>query len=189
MARAGVILPAPSSPDRVAGRVIGPWDRTTLASCRSAAQEGTRIRWRQYRSVWAWVEGSACRREGILRHFGDQSQPSPSVPCCDVCDPAVVPAAPSAAPRQGALAPAGDLEGAILAVVRVAEPGVGRTRCVEILRGARSKGIEKHSYDGLPFYGAYREVRAEEVLAAIDALLSAGRLHSSGGRFPKLVAA
>src|SRR6476620_1732679 len=30
MARAGVLLPAPSSPDRVAGRVIGPWDRTTL---------------------------------------------------------------------------------------------------------------------------------------------------------------
>ena len=189
MARAGVIQPAPSSPDRVVGRVIGPWDRTTLAGCRSAAQEGTRIRWRQYRSVWAWVEGSECRREGILRHFGDQSQPSPLVPCCDVCDPSVVPAAPVAAPRQSALAPAGDLDGAILDVVRLAEPGVGRTRCVEILRGARSKGIEKHSYDGLPFYGAYRELRTEDVFAAIDALLGAGRLRSTGGRFPKLVAA
>ena len=93
------------------------------------------------------------------------------MPCCDVCDPSLVPAAPVAAPRQRALAPAGDLDGAILDVVARAEPGVGRTRCVEILRGGRSKVIAKHSYDGLPNYGAYRDLRAEEVLAAIDALL------------------
>ena len=35
------------------------WDRTTLAICKAATQEGTRVRWRQYRSVWAWVEGGA----------------------------------------------------------------------------------------------------------------------------------
>jgi ATP-dependent DNA helicase RecQ len=63
---------------------------------------------------------------------------------------------------------------------------VGRTRCVEILRGGRSKVIEKYSYDGLPGYGAYRDLRAEDVLRAVDALLAAGRLRSTGGRFPKL---
>jgi ATP-dependent DNA helicase RecQ len=144
------------------------------------------VRWRQYRAVWAWVEGGGCRREGILRHFGDTAAPAAFGPCCDVCDPALVPAAPARSPRQRALAPAVDLEGAILEVVGVAEPGVGRTRCVEVLRGGRSKAIEKHSYDGLPHYGAYRELRAEEVLAAVDALLAAGRLRSTGGRFPKL---
>ena len=76
-------------------------------------------------------------------------RPRATGPCCDVCDPDLVPAAP-AAPRQRALAPAGDLDGAILEVVASAEPGVGRTRCVEILRGGRSKVIEKYSYDGLP---------------------------------------
>ena len=55
-------------------------------------------------------------------------------------------------------------------------PCVGRARAVEILRGARSKPIVKHSYDGLPGYGAYRDLRAEDVLAAIDALVEAGRL-------------
>jgi hypothetical protein len=29
-------------------------------------------------------------------------------------------------------------------------------------------------------------VRAEDVLSAVDALLAAGRLRSTGGRFPKL---
>jgi ATP-dependent DNA helicase RecQ len=186
LARAGVVQPAPSAPDRVAGRVIGAWDRGSLAVCRAAAEEGTRVRWRQYRAVWAWVEGGGCRREGILRHFGDPAAPAASGPCCDVCDPALVPAAPARGPRQGALAPAVDLDAAILEVVAAAEPGVGRTRCVEILRGGRSKVIERHSYDGLPHYGAYRDLRADEVLAAVDGLLKAGRLRSTGGRFPKL---
>lgn len=87
LARAGVIQPAPSPPDRLMGRVVGAWDGRAAALCRTSAQEGTRARWRQYRAVWAWVEGSACRRTGILRHFGDRSHPAPQVPCCDVCDP------------------------------------------------------------------------------------------------------
>jgi ATP-dependent DNA helicase RecQ len=189
MARSGVIQPAPSAPDRVAGRVVGPWDRAALAACRSATQEGTRIRWRQYRAVWAFVEGTGCRREGILGHFGDASAPAPSVPCCDACEPSLVPAAPAASPRQRSLVQAADLEGAILQVVATAQPGVGRTRCVEVLRGGRSKVIEKYSYDGLPNYGAYRDLRAEQVLATVDALIAAGRLRSTGGRYPKLLVA
>ena len=162
LARAGVVQPAPSAPDRVVGRVVGTWDRHTLAVCKAATQEGTRVRWRQYRSVWAWVEGDGCRRTGILRHFGDRTEPAPVGPCCDVCDPELVAAAPAAPPRQSVLAPAADLESAILDVVARAVPGVGRTRAVEILRGGRSKAIAKHSYDGLPNYGAYRDLRAED---------------------------
>jgi ATP-dependent DNA helicase RecQ len=176
MARAGVVQPAPSAPDRVVGRLVGVWDRATLAACRTATQEGTRVRWRQYRAVWAWVEGEGCRRTGILRHFGDRSVPEPTGPCCDVCDPGLVPAAPVRAVRQSTLTPAADLEAAILQVVDAAHPGVGRTRCAEILRGGRSKAIAQHSYDGLPNYGAYRDVRAERVLATIEALIAGGLL-------------
>ena len=56
---------------------------------------------------------------------------------------------------------------------------MGRNRCAEILRGRRSKAIVQHSYDGLPSYGAYRELRADEVLAAIDALVESGRLRAT----------
>ena len=66
------------------------------------------------------------------------------------------------------------------------EPGVGRTRAVEVLRGGRSKVIAKYSYDGLPGYGTYGHLRAESVLERVDALLQAGTLRSTGGRFPKL---
>jgi ATP-dependent DNA helicase RecQ len=196
LARAGVIQPAPSPPDRLMGRVIGAWDGRAAALCRTSAQEGTRARWRQYRAVWAWVEGTACRREGILRHFGDRSSPSPHVPCCDVCDPSVVPAAPAppatgARPAQLAHRPAAEgelaaLDEAILDVVVSASPPVGRTRAVEILRGGRSQVIGKYSYDGLPHYGTYGHLRSASVLERVDALLEAGTLRSTGGKFPKL---
>src|SRR4051794_4541652 len=189
MARAGVIQPAPSAPDRVSGRVIGAWDRASLASRQAPTQEGTRVRLRQDPAGRAGGEGTGRRRGGVPRHLGGGSAPAPVGPCCDVCAPDLVPAAPVAPARQGTLAPAGDLDGAILEVVGTAQPGVGRTRCVEVLRGGRSKVIEKYSYDGLPNYGAYRDLRPDEVLAAVDALIAAGRLRSTGGRFPKLLVA
>jgi ATP-dependent DNA helicase RecQ len=201
LARAGVIQPAPSPPDRVSGRLAGEWDGRALALCRTSAQEGTRVRWRQYRAVWAWVEGSSCRREGILRHFGDQSAPVAAGPCCDVCDPSLAPAPPAPPAQRAARRPAqlahrpaaegelGALDDAILDVVASAQPEVGRTRTVEILRGGRSKVVEKYSYDGLPHYGAWSHLTAPAVLERVDALLQAGTLRSTGGRFPKLAVA
>jgi ATP-dependent DNA helicase RecQ len=71
-------------------------------------------------------------------------------------------------------------------VVEAADPPVGRTRAVEILRGGRSKVVVKYAYDGLPGYGTYAHLRAETVLARVDALIAAGTLRSTGGKFPKL---
>jgi ATP-dependent DNA helicase RecQ len=190
LARADVVQPSPSPPDRVTGRLTGAWDGRSLAICRTSAQEGTRARWRQYRSVWAWVEGDRCRREGILRHFGDRNAPAPGeVPCCDVCDPSLVPAAPErsgAATRTAGGQASGSLDDAILDVVAAAEPSVGRTRAVEILRGGRSKVVVKYSYDGLPHYGAFAHLGGPAVLRRVDALLEDGTLRSTGGHYPKL---
>jgi ATP-dependent DNA helicase RecQ len=198
LAQAGVVQPSPSAPDRVAGRLVGTWDGRAFVLCRASAKEGTRVRWRQYRSVWAWVEGSACRREGILGHFGDRSRPAPDGLCCDVCAPELIPAPPppqrrASGPRPAQLAhrPAahgevGELDEAILDVVASAQPEVGRTRAVEILRGGRSRVVVKYSYDGLPHYGAWSHLHTSTVLERVDALLAAGTLRSTGGRFPKL---
>jgi ATP-dependent DNA helicase RecQ len=202
LARAGMVQPAPSAPDRAVGRVLGAWDRGALVACRASAGEAQRVRWRQYRAIWAFVEQARCRRAALLRHFGDRAEPftDASVPCCDVCDASLVPPAPpspvSASARRrvarlgvGADADGGELDAAILTVVEEAQPAVGRTRAVEILRGGRSKVIEQHSYDGLPAYGTFAHLRGEEVLARVDALIAAGTLRSTGGRFPKLQAA
>jgi ATP-dependent DNA helicase RecQ len=190
LARAGLLQPSPSPPDMLYGRVVGEWDARARSLARVSAQEGTKARWRQYRAVWAWVEGNGCRRSGVLRHFGDEAAPAPmdGVPCCDVCDPSCRPEAPGASgprplPTGGQAA---GLDAAILAVVASADPGVGRTRCVEILRGGRSKVIKEHAYDGLPQYGTFGHLHGDSVLGRVDELLQAGTLRSTGGRFPKL---
>jgi ATP-dependent DNA helicase RecQ len=194
LVRAGVVRPAPSSPDRVRGRIEAPFDGRARAACRASAGEAQRARWRQYRAVWAFVEGSTCRRETILRHFGDASPPAPAhgVPCCDVCDAAWLPPAPAARPRpRRAAAPdhaPGDLDAAITSVVESADPAVGRTRTVEILRGGRSKALIKSGHDGLAAYGTFDHLTAQQVLRRVDELLAAGRLRSTGGAYPKLQA-
>ena len=188
LARAGVVRPAPAPIDRLRGRVVAGYDGRARATCRSSAGDAQRARWRQYRAVWAFVEGAECRRAAILRHFGDGAQPRADVPCCDVCAPELVPAAP--APRAvgsgRADGTASDLDSAIVDVVTGAEPSVGRTRTVEILRGGRSQVVRKNAYDGLPAYGTFAHLRADEVLARVDELLDEGRLVSTGGAYPKL---
>jgi RecQ family ATP-dependent DNA helicase len=150
-------------------------------------------RWRQYRQVWGFVEGGVCRRRAILRHFGDRAEPeTPVARCCDICDGPLAVAQARPRTARGAERASGSaqdrdsVERAILAVVREANPSVGRTRTVEILRGGRSKVIVKYDYDELPGYGEFNDWRAEELLREVDALIDGEMLRSTGGKFPKL---
>jgi ATP-dependent DNA helicase RecQ len=181
LTRAGVISPSPSAPDRVAGRLLGPFDRRAAALCRSSLEEGAKARWRQYREIWAYVEQDSCRRAAILRHFGDASAPAASGACCDACDAGLVPAPPP--PDPVAIE---NLDEAILSVARSAQPSVGRTTCAEIIHGGRSKKLLRNSYDGLPAYGTSSHMRRADILARVDELIESGRLETTGGPYPVL---
>jgi ATP-dependent DNA helicase RecQ len=184
LARAGVLSPSPSSPDQAAGRVVAAFDRRAAGLCRGFAAEASRSRWRQYREVWGYVDDHGCRRERILRHFGDPRPRRASGPCCDECDPSLAPAL-----EPISAAEVGDLDAAIASVVRAARPAVGRTLCAEILHGARTKKIERNAYDGLPAYGAWARMRRADIVGRIDQLLDDGRLGTTSGPYPVLTAA
>ncbi len=116
-----------------------------------------------------------------------------STACCDVCDPAVVPAAlrVAAAPDSpvapgSPVAPEQLLPAAVLALVAGAEPPLGPVRAVEVLRGGRSRELLRHRYDGLSAYGTYAQLSEAQVGAAVSALVAEGRLVLSDGIFPKL---
>ena len=182
LARAGVLEPAPSSPDRVAGRLVAAFDGKAAALCRTSVGEASKARWRQYREIWAYVESESCRRRTILRHFGDHSEPAPNDLCCDACGADLVPAPPPV--DLGAIE---GLDDAIVSVARTAKPAVGRTTCAEILHGARTKKIERNAYDGLPAYGTSAKMRRADILARIDELIEAKRLGTTSGPYPVLV--
>jgi superfamily II DNA helicase RecQ len=65
---------------------------------------------------------------------------------------------------------------------------VGRTTCAEILHGAKTKKIERNSYDGLPAYGTSSHMRRADILARIDKLIEARRIETTGGHYPVLTA-
>jgi ATP-dependent DNA helicase RecQ len=183
LTRARVVSPSPSAPDRVAGRVMGRFDRKAAALCRSSVEDAARARWRQYREIWAYVErGEACRREAILRHFGDRSRPVVGADgCCDACDTSLRLEAPPPDPVE-----IESLDDAILSVAGSARPAVGRTLCAEILHGSRNKKIQRNSYDGLPAYGVSSHMRRADILSRVDELIDDGRLETTGGPYPVL---
>jgi ATP-dependent DNA helicase RecQ len=188
LTRAGVISPTPSSPDQVAGRLSPTgFDARAAGACRVSVEEGAKARWRQYREIWAYTEGESCRRQTILRHFGDEvgavDRPD-GAPCCDVCDTGLVPELPP--PSLEAVA---DLDDAILSVARAAQPAVGRTTCAEILHGSQSKKIKRNSYDGLPAYATSSHMRRADILARVDELIAAGQISTTSGPYPVLQAA
>jgi ATP-dependent DNA helicase RecQ len=182
LARAGVVAPSPSVPDRVAGHLRARFDRRADALCRASIEEAARARWRQYREVWAYVESGSCRRRTILEHFGDAADPAPRRgACCDACDAGLVPVAPPPDPASFA-----DLDQAIVAIAGSARPAVGRTTCAEILHGARSKKLLRNSYDGLPAYAGWSHLRRADILTRVDELIADGRLETTGGPYPVL---
>jgi ATP-dependent DNA helicase RecQ len=153
-------------------------------------EEAKSQKWSQYRAVWGFVDGEGCRRVAILRHFGDRSAARSEGRCCDVCDGPLEGLASqtlAAKPKRARPADGGeDVRDAILRVVEEASPSVGRTRAVEILRGSRSKVVAKYAYDELPGYGEWHDWRSDEILGEVDAMLAAGTIRSTGGKFPKL---
>jgi ATP-dependent DNA helicase RecQ len=186
LTRAGAISPSPSSPDRVVGKIVAPYERLIAAQCRRSVEEGASARWRQYREIWAYVESTTCRRAQILKHFGDRSpSSSPSketgAPCCDFCAPTIIPQLPPMPKHEVA-----NLDDAILSVARLAKPAIGRTTCAAIVHGGRSQKIARNSYDGLPGYATAAHMRRADVLARVDELIAAGSIEVSSGIRPTL---
>jgi ATP-dependent DNA helicase RecQ len=181
LARAGVVDPLPAPPDRFAGRVLAGYGGRAAGLVRASMGDAARARWRQYRDIWAYVESDGCRRERILRHFGDHSSPERAGACCDVCDAGLVPALPAPDPVSVA-----SLDEAILSVAQTASPRVGRTTCAAIVHGARTQKIERNSYDGLPAYGASSHMRRAQIIERIDELIQDGKLATTNGPYPVL---
>ena len=131
LTRAGVIAPSPSAPDRVAGRVTGRFDGRAAALCGRRSRRA-RARWRQYREIWAYVEGH-------LPAHGDPAPLRRRLPggrqarLLRRLRPGAHPAAPPPDGRDRQPRRRDPLGGG------GARPAVGRTTCAEILHGSRAR--------------------------------------------------
>ena len=191
LVRAGVLQPAPAPPDRAAGRVLAPFDRRALAHLPHRRQRGR--------------AGALARVPHDLgatsRSSAAAARPSSATSAIRRSRCRAARAATSATPRRcrprrsrRRWSPAAPRWPTATSTPpssrwsRTARPAVGRTRTVEILRGGRSQRDPRPRLRRPARLRHLGHLRADEVLGRVDAMLADGRLHSTGGRFPKLAA-
>jgi ATP-dependent DNA helicase RecQ len=83
--RAGAVELEPGGHDGLLVRLTG---RGSPRKAQLAIREARDRSWESYRSIERFsAEAEVCRRRQILDHFGDSEACSPTVRCCDVCEP------------------------------------------------------------------------------------------------------
>ncbi len=137
-----------------------------------------RVRWEQLEVIERYADSATCRREALLRYFGDREPPSPTGRCCDVHE-----LAPGAARRGPRLEP-DELIDAIVEIAATAEPSVGRAGLDGVARGLDAY---RDRYGGHPLFGVASGLRPPQVRAAIGAAVARDRLASTEGRYPLLL--
>ncbi len=132
----------------------------------------------------AYAETDDCRRETLLRHFGDDAPAVAEVePCCDRC--AARAAAPEAeAPARPAETKAEFAALVVLDTVRHLAWPIGAERLAQVLKGSASK--ETANYAKARNFGKLAILRLKAIKDLIAELLSGGYLKSAGGTRPVL---
>ena len=149
--------------------------------------EARTARWRQYREIWAYVEGGACRRAAILRHFGDRADraaPGGAVlrrlrsRACAGARSRRLP------PDRSRIA---NLDDAIISVARIARPA-GRAHHVrgDPPRRAHARRSSATPTTACPATATSSHMRRADILARIDELIEEKRLATTGGPYPVL---
>lgn len=129
----------------------------------------------------------ACRHRSLVTHFTG-SDDEPICGRCDVCrgdaDDGVAAAyAIDSGSRTIEALPDASLDTIVRAVDRLNRP-VGRRNLAQALRGGRAKALAHGGLLTLPEYGTLSEFDEDSVVAAIDQLLSSGRLERMGRKYP-----
>ncbi len=137
-----------------------------------------RVRWEQLEAIERYADSTTCRRESLLRYFGDREPPHPTVRCCDVHEP------PPGAPRRGPRLEPDELIDAVVEIAATAEPSVGRAGLDGIARGLDAY---RDRYGEHALFGVASGLRPPQVRAAIGAAVARERLASTDGRYPLLL--
>jgi ATP-dependent DNA helicase RecQ len=133
-----------------------------------------------------YATGVECRQRRLSAHFGD-AEDGPACGNCDVCSDidAVHAARSEAEPERPPVTPLpGEaLETIVRAVERLSRP-VGKGNLAKALRGSRAKSLARGGLLMSPEYGHLAEYDEASIVAAIDGLLSEGRLVRTGRKYP-----
>jgi ATP-dependent DNA helicase RecQ len=127
-----------------------------------------------------------CRHQALVRHFSAQED-EPECGRCDFCcgDANDVEISSAAERKTVELTPLpASAKKTIVAAVDRLERPVGRRNLAQALRGGKAKTLSRGGLLTLPEYGTLSEFNEDSVVAAIDHLLTEGRLARAGKKYP-----
>ena len=161
----------------------GAWNPKAIASIMASTEIHRRYKEAQLKKMIGYAEADTCRREIILKHFGDNA-PLKAPRCCDNClaEEKPLPETPSTLlSTEEARVPL-----VILDAVRRLDWGVGQTKLAQMLAGSRGKAIREAGYTKNIYYGRLEAFTQTEIRNLIEQLIRQGYFKVIGGEYPSL---
>lgn len=152
--------------------------RTAVAQSRQHAQN----RLRELDSIVEYAQTDTCRRQVILRHFGDRDEAKVE-PCCDTCNSQQVEVQPGVIDE---MTPGQRAALIILDTIRRSKTKIGRSKLVKILRGSRAKDLSAYHHDRHIYYGRLAAVMRKDLEALVEQMVDLGYIKVTGGEYPVL---
>ncbi len=125
--------------------------------------------------VIRYAEAPGCRREHLLRYFGEQFKPSrEGCGACDMC----------LSPKE--LLEAKEIAGKILSCVYKTGGRFGKKYIADILKGSRQKKIIENGHDTLSVHGIVKNFSANDIKHIMGALIHEGLIKEDSGQYPTI---
>ncbi|MDI6768058.1 MAG: RecQ family ATP-dependent DNA helicase [Anaerolineales bacterium] len=169
----------------------GAWNPKEIEKAAANSKEHLKHRQKQLDGIVAYAESNSCRRQIILKHFGDTDS-AEVADCCDNCR--VQRADPRRRPElvEGS---SGNLEQmnhgeraalVILDCIRRVQIKVGREKLAQVLHGSKAQDILKFHHDKNVYYGRLVAIKQSDIEALIGQLIEMGYIKVIGGEYPIL---
>ena len=154
-------------------------DQINAAVIRFKQQQSIRIK--QLQNMVNYAESDQCRRNIILRYFGDKSYDSVNV-CCDNCIGRKL--SNTNLPSMNSPTELSDPELIILETIQKVKNGVGSLKIAQVLKKSKAKEITISNLDKLPQYGKLAAIKIDSIRAMIGKLMEKQYVKVTGGQYP-----
>ena len=161
----------------------GAWNPKAIETATANSKIHVRHRKRQLDGIVAYAESNDCRRNIILKYFGDTGK-AEVTDCCDNCRSA------QTGPRSARNVPEMTHEERaaliVLDTVSRLSPKVGKGKLTQILHGSKAQDILKFHYDRNVYYAKLAALKQSDIKGLVEQLVEMGYLKVVGGKYPVL---
>ena len=117
-----------------------------------------------------YVSGQYCRRQALLKYFGETFEPSLNAQgCCDVCDAGPLPSVDMTVPVQKLMS----------CIIRTGSR-FGAAYVIDVLLGSKQKKVIERGHDKLSTFGIGTELEKEQWFDLVDILIARDFLIKTG---------